>query len=278
MAEADPRTYHRGDVIAFRKTNEVFGGLSNMAPGYPIRIFDVRIATAEALYQACRFPHLPEVQKLIIAQTSPMTAKMLTKPYRKDSRSDWDKVRIPIMKWCLKVKLVQNWSKFGALLLETGERAIVEDSRKDDFWGARPEEESLLRGRNVLGRLLMELRENLKATPETLETVLPVRIPDFMLFSQEIPTVILPLSRAEAPAQEKARDIPTFLELLTPGETDVTCRTPATAEPEVEPALIGVAEAAHVTGGEIPSKKRLYAIWLGAAAILLAGLLWLAVT
>lgn len=68
------RTYQRSDCAVFRKTDETFGGLSNMAPGYPVRINGVRIFTVEALYQASRFPHLPEVQRLIIGQHSPMTA------------------------------------------------------------------------------------------------------------------------------------------------------------------------------------------------------------
>jgi hypothetical protein len=38
MPEPEFRTYHRKDIIVFRKTNEKFGGLSNMAPGYPINI------------------------------------------------------------------------------------------------------------------------------------------------------------------------------------------------------------------------------------------------
>src|SRR2546426_7568195 len=42
--------------------------------------------------------------------------------------------------------------------------SIVEDSRKDDFWGAKASDEGTLVGMNVLGRLLMELREDLRGT------------------------------------------------------------------------------------------------------------------
>ena len=158
MADADPRIYKREDVISFRKTSEPFGGLSNIAQ-LPVGRGGVGIRTSEALYQACRFPHLPNLQALIIEQISPMTAKMRSKPYRQNSRPDWETVRIPIMKWCLRVKLVRNWSKFGALLLATGDRPIMRDSSKDDFWGAMRQAE-VLRGRNVLGRLLMELQRS----------------------------------------------------------------------------------------------------------------------
>lgn len=183
----ESRTYSRQESITFRKTAERFGGLSNMAGGYLLNVNGVRILTSEALYQACRFPHLPEVQRQIIAERSPMTAKMKSKPYRDNSRPDWDVVRTKIMRWCLQVKLVQNWNKFSKLLLETGDLPIVEDSRKDDFWGAKPEDEEILVGANVLGRLLMQLREQIKNGEITSQTVInPLPLSDFLLYGREI--------------------------------------------------------------------------------------------
>lgn len=186
------RTYVRSEVVVVYKTKEAFGGLSNMASGYPLQINGIRILTTEALYQACRFPHMPEIQREIIGQHSPMTAKMKSKPYRKDSRSDWDEVRYKVMRWCLRVKLAQNYAEFGRLLLATHDRPIVEQSRKDDYWGAKLADElgETLTGQNVLGRLLMELREKLKEdTEERLKSVPPLGIPHFMLLGKPIETV-----------------------------------------------------------------------------------------
>lgn len=186
------RTYARGEVVVVYKTKEDFGGLSNMASGYPLQINGVRILTTEALYQACRFPHIPEVQREIIGQHSPMTAKMKSKPHRKDSRSDWDDVRYKVMRWCLRVKLAQNYEEFGRLLLATRDRPIVEQSRKDDYWGAKLTDETggTLVGQNVLGRLLMELREKLKEDADgALKSVPPLGIPDFLLLGKPIETV-----------------------------------------------------------------------------------------
>lgn len=186
----ESRTYNRLECITFRKTAEKFGGLSNMAGGYLLNVNGVKILTSEALYQACRFPHLPEVQRLVIAERSPMTAKMKSKPYRNNSRVDWDIVRTKVMRWCLQVKLVQNWEKFSELLLETGDLPIVEDSRKDDFWGAKPEDEEILTGANVLGRLLMQVREQIKTGEITSETIVkPLPIQNFLLYGQEISSV-----------------------------------------------------------------------------------------
>ncbi|MGY8531799.1 NADAR family protein [Paracidovorax citrulli] len=186
------RTYVRSEAVVVYKTKEDFGGLSNMASGYPLHINGVRILTTEALYQACRFPHMPEVQREIIGQHSPMTAKMKSKPHRKDSRPDWNDVRYKVMRWCLRVKLAQNYEEFGRLLLATRDRPIVEQSRKDDYWGAKLADEAgdTLIGQNVLGRLLMELREKLKDdTDGVLKTVSPLGIPDFLLLGKPIETV-----------------------------------------------------------------------------------------
>ena len=161
-----------------------------MAPGFPIRLNGVIIRTSEALYQACRFPHLPRVQRQTIEERSPMTAKMRSKPFRKDSRPDWNNVRIRVMRWCLQVKLAQNWEEFGKTLLATGERPIVEQSHKDDFWGAKLAGDGSLVGMNVLGRLLMELREQLNGDdPESLRSVPPLPIPEFFLYEEPIETV-----------------------------------------------------------------------------------------
>jgi ribA/ribD-fused uncharacterized protein len=192
MSETQTRIYQTKDVVRFRKTNEEFGGLSNMAPGFPVAVLGYRIRTSEALYQACRFPHLPGVQQIILNEVSPMTAKMRSKPYRRDSRPDWDDVRVMVMKWCLRVKLVYNWRKFSELLLSTGERPIVEDSRKDSYWGALPQDDDTLNGQNVLGRLLMDLREKLRDEPEALRSVPPLQIQNFCLLGEPIPLIVSP--------------------------------------------------------------------------------------
>ena len=93
------RKYVKDKVCFFRKTKEHFGGLSNMSAGFPININGVNILTSEALYQACRFSKLPNIQKIIIEQKSPMTAKMKSKPHKKETRNDWDEIRVKIMRW-----------------------------------------------------------------------------------------------------------------------------------------------------------------------------------
>ena len=183
------RTYSKKESVVFAKTKEKFGGLSNMASGYPLHVNEVKVLTTEALYQACRFPHEPLIQKNIIEQVSPMAAKEISKQFHYESRQDWLKIRHQVMRWCLRVKLVQNYDSFGQLLLSTKDLPIVELSYKDDFWGAKPSvnNPNELIGQNILGRLLMELRELLKHTNEDkLRHVNSLQIPSFMLSGSNI--------------------------------------------------------------------------------------------
>jgi putative DNA methylase len=128
-----------------------------------------------------------------------MTAKMRSKPYRRESRPDWDEVRVQVMRWCLRVKLAQN-PRFGELLRKTGDRPIVEESARDAFWGALPRGEETLTGRNILGRLLMELREELGSDTRASETVEPPPLPEFVLLGSRIQAV----HAIDAPAKAAA--------------------------------------------------------------------------
>jgi len=217
------RTYVAAECAVFLKTKERFGGLSNMAGGFPIRLLGLRIPTTEHLYQACRFPHLPDLQRRILAEASPMTAKMRGKPFRADSRPDWDeRARVPVMRWVLRLKLAQHWRTFGDLLESTGTLDIVEQSRRDRFWGAVEDEPGVLCGQNVLGRLLMELRQILREEPERLRRVDPPKLERFLLLERPIPSYEADFPPTRAP----------LLPLAPPPEPKATTRpmppTPAT--------------------------------------------------
>lgn len=179
------RSYNIKDVVTFRSTKEVFGGLSNMASGYTIFVNGIRILSSEALYQALKFTNHPEIQNEIISQNSPMTAKMISRKHNDLARSDWNDIRIDVMYWCLQVKLSQNWDLFSKVLLSTRDKPIVEYSRKDKIWGAMDLGNNQLEGVNALGRLLMKLRDNMKKHGKFL-CVEPLSIPNFLLYENKI--------------------------------------------------------------------------------------------
>ncbi|WP_297439225.1 NADAR family protein [uncultured Clostridium sp.] len=193
------RIYKETESIVFMKTNEAFGGLSNMAPLYPIVINGIEIATSEALYQAFRFTDVSNVQRLIIREKNPMTAKQISRNYDSYTRSDWDLIRVNVMRWCLRAKLMCNFNKFRSLLLSTGEKSIVEKSYKDNFWGATPNDKGELIGENVLGRLLMELREQCKLMTGK-EILRPLNIERCLFIDAKFETLTI-VKKIDEPAQ-----------------------------------------------------------------------------
>ncbi len=189
------RIYEVDDCVAFRKTSEPFGGLSNMASGYKINICDVQFLTSEALYQACRFPYYPEIQEQIIKQHSPMYAKFVSKKYANLTRKGWDKDRVKIMRWALRAKLVNNWYSFGEILKYTDGKIIVEDSSKDTFWGAKRIENNFV-GVNSLGRLLMQLREHyLEIEDKSLVKLVPPMLEDFKIVGNEVKIINIDVTK-----------------------------------------------------------------------------------
>lgn len=183
------RHYSANECIAFCKTNDPYGGLSNMAPNYPICIHDVYVLTAEALYQACRFPYNPEIQQQIISQRSPIIAKEVSRQYMQSTRPDWEDERIKIMQWVLRAKLVCNWRTFGGLLDSTEEKYIVEYSQKDSFWGAT-KHNGMYSGINALGRLLMQLRLHYRQLKDkTIITLDPPKVSDFAFLGTDITSI-----------------------------------------------------------------------------------------
>ena len=182
------RVYSKENSCIFKKNNEQFGALSNMATGFPLCVNGIKIKTSEALYQACRFPHLPEIQQKIVEERSPMVVKMISNANKKKSRQDWDSIRLKVMKWCIQVKLAQNFILLGAMLHETGLKNIVENSAKDNFWGAIPNEgATMFTGKNALGRLLMDLRQAFYSKDSfSLLFVEPPHIQNFLLYEEQI--------------------------------------------------------------------------------------------
>lgn len=183
------RTYRREQSVVFFRTKEAFGGLSNMASGYPLRVGGADVHSSEALYQACRFSHLPDVQAEILRQSNAMNAKAVSKDWREQTRPDWVRIRVSVMRWCLRVKALQHEDTFLGLLMSTGTKPIVELSRRDDFWGALEVATGVLTGRNVLGRLLMEVRRDRMDGSLCMSEVSPPDIEGLLLLGQPVPVI-----------------------------------------------------------------------------------------
>lgn len=185
-------TYNKHQVISFAKTTGKFGGLSNMAGDYVLFVNEINIPNVEALYQACKFPLYPEIQRQIIEENNPMTSKKISRNYQTFVRSDWEQVKFSIMEWCLQLKLLQNWERFGGLLRESGSSIIVEYSTKDNIWGASPVDNERLIGMNVLGRLLMKVRANYVIPNNKPQKILPPKVIGLLLYGNPIGEIYAP--------------------------------------------------------------------------------------
>ena len=161
------RLWLLSDVAWFRRKQDPFAEFSNFAVGFPLAISSLQIATSEHLYQAMRFPHAPHIQLQILQADSPMACKMVARNNGAHTRDDWMEIRVDVMRWVLAKKFRAHADRLNIRLRESGEKEIVEFSVRDTFWGAQPLEsqEGFLRGQNVLGCLLTELRQTWQTDP-----------------------------------------------------------------------------------------------------------------
>ena len=158
---SNQRTYIKDEVCWFQKSKEKWGELANTHSGFPIEYDGIIYGSTEALYQALKLPADSGLRELIAVNKSPLGAKYQAYDYKSQWLVLTKKELLDNMRLCLKLKYEQHTSTFGKILLETGDRAIVEMSYKDFYWAAEPRGNYLV-GTNALGRLLMELRENYK--------------------------------------------------------------------------------------------------------------------
>lgn len=151
------RSRRKDDVAYFCKVADPLGSLSNMHNRQPIEVDGVVWKSSEALFQALRFPHNPELQEAIRNESNAYTAKLLAHEHKSETRADWNEVNEQAMAWVVTLKKDQS-ALFRSDLESTTGRDIVELSVKDEFWGAKPKGDQLV-GRDVLGNILTQLRD-----------------------------------------------------------------------------------------------------------------------
>ena len=109
--------------------------------------------STEHAYQAAKFLD-EDIQQKIRNLPTANAAKKAGR--QKGIRPDWDTVKVDIMRGLLREKFSQEPEK--QVLLSTGERELVEGNWwGDTFWGVCEG-----KGENWLGRLLMEVRNDLR--------------------------------------------------------------------------------------------------------------------
>jgi ribA/ribD-fused uncharacterized protein len=156
-----------------------------MATGFPIKVMGREFLSSEALYQACKYPRAPNIQEEIRLAATPKAAKLVSRRYDHLVRNDWLKIRSKVMRWVLRIKGSQYKKEMLFPLIQTGAKDVVEKSTRDGYWGAIQIDDELV-GMNVLGRLLMELRDEARNSTINLMEVDPPLIEDFRIFDNTV--------------------------------------------------------------------------------------------
>lgn len=126
----------------------------------------IAFATSEHAYHWEKFAGSPKLSddgyslivRAVANAASAHEAFKIAERHKAERRADWDDVKVGIMRDILRAKAAQH-EYVRRKLLATGDRELVEDSWRDDFWGWGPNRD----GQNMLGKLWMEVRAELRA-------------------------------------------------------------------------------------------------------------------
>lgn len=150
------------DPIFFYGKRNDYGEFSNFSPHeiqllHPFTGLVQRYSTAEHRYQACKATNKTD-HDIIRAQARPSDTKKLGRQIqlRESWGNDYGDLCWYVMFELVLAKFSQH-DHLQKLLLSTDDRLIYEDSPTDDIWGIRYAQD--YRGKNLLGRVLMEVRE-----------------------------------------------------------------------------------------------------------------------
>jgi len=132
--------------------------LSNFS-SFRVFIYGRDFDTSEHAYHWKKFATTDRITADLVANAcSAHESLKLATEKRALRRKDWDQVKVDVMREILRAKVHQH-DYVKKKLLATGDRELVENSWRDDFWGWGPNRD----GQNVLGKLWMEVRAELQA-------------------------------------------------------------------------------------------------------------------
>jgi ribA/ribD-fused uncharacterized protein len=144
-------------VINFYATTDEYGCFSNFSR-HPIELGGKTWPTSEHYFQAQKFAGTEHEEDVRNAPTA-MIAARLGRSRERPLRRDWDDVKDRIMLEAVRAKFIQH-DDLRAILLGTGDARLVEHTANDSYWGDGGDGS----GRNRLGEILMQVREELRAS------------------------------------------------------------------------------------------------------------------
>ncbi|MFV8752570.1 NADAR family protein [Nannocystaceae bacterium ST9] len=146
-------------TIYFYRVEDAYGEFSNFA-AYPIVIAGKTWPTSEHYFQAQKFVDTdPAWFGAIRKANTPGLAARMGRDRKRPLRRDWEAVKDDVMRRALQAKFDQH-AELSELLLATGDEPLVEHTSNDVYWADGGDGS----GKNMLGRLLVELRAKLRAS------------------------------------------------------------------------------------------------------------------
>lgn len=142
--------------IKFYKINEEYGCFSNFAH-YGFELEGKYWMTSEHYFQAKKFEGT-EYEELIRLLDNPMKAAEMGRNRNLSLRKDWEDVKDDVMRKAVFEKFSQN-KETREVLFDTGIEEIIENTTNDYYWGCGTKGN----GKNMLGKILMEIREILNS-------------------------------------------------------------------------------------------------------------------
>lgn len=144
------------EEIRFYAVKDGYGCFSNFA-AYPFELDGKRWPTSEHYFQAQKFAGTPYEEE-IRQERSPMIAARLGRKRAWPLRADWEQVKDDVMRRAVRAKFDQH-PELREILLGTGAAVLIEHTQNDAYWGDGGDGS----GRNMLGKILMEVREALRS-------------------------------------------------------------------------------------------------------------------
>ncbi len=148
------------NVIHFYRVNDEYGEFSNFAR-FPIRVGGKTWPTSEHYFQAQKYAGTQREEEVRQAKT-PGEAARLGRSRKHPMRKDWESVKDGVMREAVLAKFTQH-EELLCLLLATGDETLVEHTENDDYWGDGGDGS----GKNMLGKILMSVREELRRREQT---------------------------------------------------------------------------------------------------------------
>ncbi|WP_439126905.1 NADAR family protein [Photorhabdus africana] len=144
------------NAIYFYKVNEPYGYFSNFSK-HGLAVNGVYWPTVEHYFQAKKFFDF-NIRENIRKLNLPRDAANAGRDRKKPLRTDWEEVKDNIiMRFAVLEKFKQH-KEIREILLSTGNARLIEHTKNDFYWADGGDGS----GKNMLGIILMEVREQLK--------------------------------------------------------------------------------------------------------------------